>query len=563
MASIREMLGRFFVGDKVKQLNMAIDILEHENKRSNYLLSPQFLESQLKELDPHLFDFILRQVSSFDTMYSSTMISEQMRVALVNQCRLMNVRDPVTQSIVGMWTDFGFGTKVSIEVMDKDAAKIWEKFWLSPRNRHILGIRNITSLSTVLLTDGELFLVFFIAKQGNPAGECTIGTIPTEQILEIIYDPQSTQSPVYYKRQYTNTDSLPVTMYYKDWLASPEQVIRTRAKIDQTDNTAIYAETQNSQTDVKVIHAAFRPYNNRGYPLMTAGIDWSRAYGHFLEDRAAVAKLVSTYVDKLKIKGGSRAVDAVKARLSSALINPGAALDTNPPPPAASEWVENEAMTRERMPLGTGASDAEKDGSMLLSQATLAGRLFPSYLGAGGQAYRLSSMTTMEKPVMRAFNSYQLFWSSIWEDMSTLVFEAAEDYNGLEFTSYKIRVNTDHIITMDVDQISNFMNAITNGERELIVNPEVATASMNILIKNGLESLGVAYMDTIFDPENLGQTKPSIPRDEGAGLETESFFTGKQKTSLKRGDGLMMNTLPQSSRMRLLSIMQNLQKRNG
>ena len=71
--------------------------------------------------------------------------------------------------------DYGFGLNVGIVPKDETAREPWGEFWTANRNRAILNIRNQYKLSDRLLTDGELFLLFFVARDG---GLATIRTIP-------------------------------------------------------------------------------------------------------------------------------------------------------------------------------------------------------------------------------------------------------------------------------------------------------------------------------------------------------------------------------------------------
>jgi hypothetical protein len=230
------------------------------------------------------------------------------------------------------------------------------------------------------------------------------------------------------------------------------------------------------------------------------------AYADFLQDRAAVARAVSQYVDKLTVHGGQRAIDLVKSRLQSSLAT-GDSFDRNPRPASGSDWLQNEAINRERMPLTTGASDAATDGGMLLGQAGLAGRVYPHWLGRG-ETYRLATASAMESPVMRAFNRYQKFWSDVWQNMATHVLTQYEIANKTIFETKAVDADTDALTTIDMQALKSAINGFTDMyDRGLIasgVAPEMAEALLRIVA----QSVGVSDIQDIFDAE------PKSPDEE-------------------------------------------------
>lgn len=538
----RETINNILFKKEIERVESLVSALE-EASRQPYLLTNESLYRQLKEVDSNFADFVVRMMRYSDSSsLSNVYMSEEARKASVNDSRTMFVWDAVVQTIIGLWTDFGFGTRVDITPVDEQGRKVWSEFWSAARNRHILGERNIHNLSNQLLTDGELFVTVFASRID---GLCTIGVVKTEEITEILYDPDSSLFPVLFKRMWTTDKHESRTMYYRNWLASEEQVERV-VKYYELDNALlahnIYAG--DTGTDVVMMQVAFRPYNGRGYPLMTAGIAWARVYKQFLQDRTAVSKAVATFVDKLRIKGGSRAIETVKLRLQSALTGANTFLDTNPPPAAGSEWVENESIVRERMPLGTSAGDAEKDGSMFIGQAGLAGRIYPHYLGYG-PTYRLATATAMEKPVFRAFNAYQLFWSSVWEDLVSIVFMMAEKYSSVKIRTYEVKINLDRIINLDIEQIATLMNSVNACAINAVIPQETAAKIIVELSKAGMDAVGVTDVGNIFnEDEMMKQIAKNQKNDdeidnppstqEGVGKEYEDFFMRQFQIGQKR-----------------------------
>jgi hypothetical protein len=314
---------------------------------------------------------------------------------------------------------------------------------------------------------------------------------------------------VFYRREYSVTgEGESSVTYFQDWRAEPGTIERTKKRTDFSDGK--FASELNEATEVLAMLVAHGAKKIRGWPLMSTGIPWSIAYRDFLQDRAAINRAVGTYVDKIKVQGGQRAIDTIQARLQSALAIGGAA-ETNPPPSAGSTWLENDAVDRQRMPLGTGAGDAEIDSAAILGQAGLAGRVYPHWLGRG-EAFRLATATAMEQPTMRAFNRYQTFWSSIWEDMVRIVLQADEKYGSKQkFETYDADIQSDNIIQLSINDIKMAIDGLAMLADRGLVDSVVAGSIAEQYNRASLQTMGVRDVDDILNPED--QPMPELPKE--------------------------------------------------
>lgn len=493
MPTLRERIASFMYGDKIRRAETVANAFIDAYHRLPYSNSPEQLIEQLREVDSEYLDLIIRQIRNAET---TTDTSESVRLGTVKECRNLHLFDPVSLNIVDLWTDYGFGSVIDITPDDEQAIEVWDEFWKANRNSQILGDREVFNLSTSLLTDGEFFFAYFISRMD---GDVTLRMIPTEQIKEVITDPDDSYTILYYKREYVGADNAYQTVYYKDWEASDADLRRA-----VLPTGAIKADEVKSNlttgTDVVMMQVAHRERNGRGWPLMTAGASWSRAYRNFLQDRAAVSRAVAMYVDKLNVKGSSRTVDMIKARLESSLVSGSGGWDTNPPPVAGSSWIQNDAIDRQRMPLTTGAGDAEKDGAPLLAQAGLAGRVFPHYLGRG-ESFRLATATAMEVPVLRAFTRYKLFWSSVWRDMVDIVLTAKETYGGMTFETHDATVNTDAILQLSIGDVSMLAGNLKDFATLGLIDGEEAQMVARKLIQTGMQAIGISAAGELLPDE--------------------------------------------------------------
>jgi hypothetical protein len=449
----------------------------------------KFLESasDFVEWDTQLADLIVRRMRNQDVR--KIQLDDQTRMMVVDESRRLYVWDVITQYIVELWTDYGFGQKPDIVPRSEQVRNMWNEFWEAPENQYIFNERKLNELSNKLQIDGEYWFVQFISEID---GTSILRIIETDDIKKIYYEQEDPAVPVYYKREWWSGQfgSEKHTLYYRDYRATESQVASVKEQIVDEDPNAEFAENK-PDTDVQVFHVKFREIEGRGWPFLTAGFAWSRGYKGFLEDRATINKAAAAVVEKVKVQGGQRMVDAVKQRLQSSLVNGSNRVEKNPPPASGSIWVENQALDREWMSRPTNAADAEKDGVAMLAQVALSGKVYPHYLGRG-EYYRLATATAMEGPTLKSFQRYQSFWSSVWRTLVHMVADAKLKYDPsvTQIDNYEVDVNTDRIIDTDVKEIDEIMLAINDGAEKGTVDLETAQRAQLSLIKMALQTVG-------------------------------------------------------------------------
>lgn len=534
-ATLKEAVARVVMGDRLKELKRTTNLVIDFYERRQYIRTPEQFMETMSEVDPRLVDLMLRRINQGTGFLDYT--NETIRREIVTESREAYVWDPVTGRIVDLYTDFGFAINIEIVPQDSAAIEPWGEFFTATRNSAVLGTRSISILSQEVLTAGELFFVMFISKTD---GQSTLRYIKTEEIVEIITLPDDGGIPLFYIREYSPSEgSVPIKVAYPDWRATPAELLKAKLpddiKLAHKERTVSLGNDTQAGTDVKMLHAAHRVKSGslRGFPLMTAGVDWARAYRNFLQDRAAVARAVATFVDKLSTKGGSRAKDQLIATLQSGLVgNPSRGYDDNPPPAAGSTWVDNEQLTRDRMPLTTGAGDAEKDGSGLLGQAGLAGGVYLHWLGRG-PSYRLATATAMELPVLRAFNRYQLFWSSVWSDIGKIVLTAQELYNRASYKTKEVDVNLDPVIQIAIEEIAKTGDMLTDMVDRGMISVKQSIPIAVQLLRISLGKIGVTDTTKMLDIKAERETGGAMQTKEDAAWKSMSLFCEKCNRDIK------------------------------
>lgn len=504
--SIRTRIAEFLLKEHTQKYQQAASIFMEAYERGPLILTPENMLRRLSELDSRLVDMLVRQM---DTQYGPGgwhyEPNEQDRVRVVDLSRRLYDNDPITQTVIDTWTDFAFGMAVEVVPKDEGAQAAWDEFIQADRNAYVLGADNIQENSTQVLKDGDMLFLFFISTM---TGQVTVRTVPTQELKGgpkgdgLITHPEDARIVLYYRREYLpgGTGAVPSVIYYRDWRATDAQL--STANLKFVDGALADTLPGNQFTDgtaktvVKAMFVAPRPYGRRGKPLLMAGFDWSIAYRDFMQDRLAISKAISTYVDKIKVKGGSRVIDAIQARLESSLTQSGQGWDRNPPPTAGSTWLENEALERSRFNLTTGAVDAEKDGAKFLSMAGMSARIYPHWLGQG-EAFRLATASAMEMPTLKAFKRYQLFWKAQFEHMAKIVLQAAEDYGSESFSTYEVTVSLDPILTPDYKAVLALMTGIREAVSNGLLDAQTGDELTRILLELAMQNLGVKELELL------------------------------------------------------------------
>lgn len=515
--TLRERIGSAILGQDLNRARILQDVAEEFSMLVRYepIIAPEVALSRMAELDPRMVD-MFRMLTNYEIVGSfgqADFNTESVRKGSVNEANVMYDTDVLTQYMVNLWTDFGFGLSLEIIPRDDAAQEVWDEFWHADRNAVVLGERVLHDLSNSVLNDGE---VFFSITVSTFDGKATIRTVPSLEIAEIIYDPDDSTTPVFYKRVYNPDDpDAPSVIYYPDWRASEEVQKRTQAKIDTLNDREVMASDVNAQTIVGMVAAQHRKRYGRGWPLLRTGFSWSRGYKKFAQDRLAVEAAAAAYLDKVKGKGGSRAIDAMRRQLESTLTNANSFTERNPSPAAGSTWIENDAVERTRLQQGTGAADADTDANIVLAMVGLSGSIYPHYLGKG-DAFRLATTSSMEAPAFRSFNRYRNFWASVWADITKFVITQANLYGEYknQIEDMDVDVAQDAILSQTEASVAGLANVVTTAFEKGVLDPSVAQAVMTQVLKTALAALGIRNVDDIMTPPPAPPVPPTPEGEE-------------------------------------------------
>ncbi len=433
------------------------------------------LESKLREYGVGMADLELARddvgwmklgFSEQDSMFDTN------RVETVRRARAYYYRDPLSKQAIRLWTDYALGRGINWKAKEDNAREVLHEFWNAPVNEPILSNQGQTKSSDKVLTDGEIFFVFFMG-----AGPVKIRRIDPLEITEIITDPDDIETKKLYKREWTTRQGKSNTKYYRDW-----------ANEDKDGEWPdMSGGMQSATADGIVYHVPFRTLGLRGVSLLFGGMDWSKAHRKFLEARASITQAMARFAWKAKIKGTPAQVSAERSRWQSTLATTGQ--ETNPPPAPGATFVENEGYDLTPIKTETGAGAAKIDANMLLQMFGTAVGIFPHYFGAG-EAFRLATATAMERPMRVQFEAYQQLWADVYDNIFDFVMADANIPEKDRF----VDIDFPPIVEKDANEkIKSILEIVQ-------VMPDLDVVEMRKLI---LTSLGINNPDEV-----LGNIKP-------------------------------------------------------
>ena len=518
------------------------------------------VQARLREMNPDSLRW-LQQLQGWETlgsgMGSAYSGDERDRLRGVNSSRWAFDHLILIDRMVNMWTDFAFGQNVSVSIKDPEgnacdeAMDCWDDFWTSRENSYILSPSRLYKLSNKLLLDGELFWPFYVSTID---GSVQIRQLDTTQITTIISEPEDDSTIIGYERQSVNSsETSPVTRYYRDWRWEPERLANVLQTMDMSalSRGGILAAGENEATDVIMMHVAWKGQGTRGWPQFSQAVWWAYMYQQFLLWRLTLDRAVATFWEDIETQGGSRATAYFNTLLQSTLAT-GNSLETNPASPVATPFVHNQGIKRQRMPLGTGAGDAELDGLVLCSYVGLVGGIPPHWLGRPDALQNRATAEELLRPVMRQWARYQLMWSNTWREVVTLVLEAGAMYprgNGRQYGWPIDELDID--VTMDTP---------TDADFDSMVTALVQFAQSDILSKKDASSVAVRQpqfgftdpqeiLDRMYPEEEESGEEPEVPETpEPSGAIDMSNLTAEQRAILEAAARLLTNGAYQAQR---------------
>ena len=511
-------LGKWILREDLRQIDNSLNILKEAYLDGPWIMPPSAVVDRLQaEGGPVTVGegWSALQVDLLSQLgyVSGAAGSDYERTLVVQSSRRLWRYDVHTQWAIWLWTYYGFGRQINVTFTEPEDNETFDAFWEADENQPVLGVVALPQLSHRLLVDGEFGLMYFTSSLD---GKTIIRLVMTDDIREIVYDQEDKAVPIFYKISLGDTVG---EVYVADTLHRMLQNANGKEPAyEQLPEGAINGDSLRSYTIASMQLLTFNRkdmFSARGWPLATAGAPWLRTYKAFMEDRATLAAAIAQIAYKAKVKGGSRGVEAVRAKLDS-ILNPAGTGDGSyaPSRAAGGVHVENEAMDLQKLQFGTGASDAKADGEGLLTVASLGLGLFPHYMGAG-DAFRLATATAMEMPLLRQWTAYQDFWSAQFGAVGRYVIWAKDSLGGkaaktASVARTDISVTTDRLLDLDTAELATAVSSLVRDTiipMVGIIPTETVQRLVASIWKMMFQSFGVPNADDLTSDIAFGVTE--------------------------------------------------------
>jgi hypothetical protein len=323
--------------------------------------------------------------------------------------RLYYLKNPICRRLIDVCAAYVFARGVEVTTNDDAANETLKEFF--ERNKTVMGQNALVAQERSKDTDGNLFWVFFADKADK--GLTSIRTIDATEIADIVCNPDDSDEPWYYMRQWdqrnfdqaTGTTAL-VTL--KAWY--PALGFEPDAK-PATINTIPV------MWDKPVLHrktGAVAKWHF-GCPRIYPMLDWAREARRFLEACASVRQSLSQFALTLTTKGGQQALEGVKAQMSTTVGPTAQIWDQNPPAGRGSTFASGPGTKLEAFKT-SGAGFSPEDVRQYKLMCCMVKGVPETFL-ADVSTGNLATATSLDRPTETMFLELQESWR---EDLATI-----------------------------------------------------------------------------------------------------------------------------------------------
>lgn len=325
------------------------------------------------------------------------------------------IKNPLTNHGVEVQGHYVFAQGVSIEGESEEVDKVWKLFWNDPANRaEFTTPAALFQKEIDLQIEGNLFLALFTSIKN---GAVRIRSIPANEIVDIITNPEDDKEPWYYRRRWMER-----SMTSGAWVGTnqrealyPAWNYRPRSKFPAQYGLKIH-------WDAPVYHVKVGGTSSMrfGVPEIYSALDWARAAKKMLENYSTVRSTHARFANALEVKGGKAGVAAAKTKLASTLGDTGDAAETSPSAVAGSTFIGAEGYMLNI--LRTGGAQAAPEEARYLFVMTAAGHGLPySILTGDADKSNLATAKSLDRPTELRMLMRQRLWSTVIQDINTYV----------------------------------------------------------------------------------------------------------------------------------------------
>ena len=344
------------------------------------------------------------------------------RTALYDSARLYWLKNPLIRRAELVQALYVFAQGMTVKADHPTVDEALQRFIEDRANYNAFTGHQAWMINEAVVTlSGNLFLSLFT----NPStGRVIIRQIPLYEIVDIITDPEDSNTVWYYKRSYTINEFTPAlgnvspkvaTAYYPDWRYNPDPA-------DRPDTIG----TDKVHWDAPVYHAKVNclPDMKYGVSELYSCLDWAKAYKTHLENGHKIWEALASFAFKMTTKGGAGAIAAAKAKVKSLIGKPDDTSTTPERRPIASTFVSGDSVKLE--PFKTSGMTISMEDARSHRLMVCSGSGIPDHIESGDPSTgNLATSTSMERPLELQFLNRQQFWIDLWQDITEYVIDQA------------------------------------------------------------------------------------------------------------------------------------------
>jgi hypothetical protein len=389
-----------------------------EQELGQYADTVQLLQERLAELELALEDTgWLRVTFGYEREFTREGLRKIIRLA-----RLSFLKNPLINHGVRVQADYVWGQGANIQAKTPSVNDVIQAFLDDRRNSQVLTGHMARLVNEMeLQVHGNIFLALFTDAS---SGFVRVRSIHTDEILDIVCNPEDSKEPWYYKRQWTvyNFDPAsgssvgdPSVAFYPDWTYNPRSKPRTIDGVPVNWDTPIYHVKAGGFSDMRY-----------GVPEIYSALDWARAVKEDLEDYATLRRALARFAWNLTLKGGGpKGVAATKTKLSTTVgQNQGSATEVNPPATKGSTFISTDGAALE--PIKTaGAQPSPEEGARLWLMAAAGMGLPETILAGNADVGNYATAKSLDRPTELKMRNRQTMWADIFADLLNYVIDQA------------------------------------------------------------------------------------------------------------------------------------------
>ena len=441
----------------------------------------EFLRERLADLEMALEDVTYQRLNAeTDREFSREGLRRIMALS-----RLMFLKNPLINRAVTLQSTYVWGQGCTVQSTDETVQAIIDAFWKDDRNEcELTGHQARMMKEQDLQVLGNLFFALFTA----PDGSTVVRTLPAEEVLEIVCNPDDAKEPWFYRRTWTASAldiltgvSTPVTRtaWYPDFRYEPTERPERIGEAPVMWDSPVYHVRVGGLSDMRF-----------GLPETYQAQDWAKAYNVFLENWSTIVQAYARFAFKLTTKGGKAGIAAAKTRFGTTMGVAGSA-ESNPPPQTAAMFIGSEGT--DMQPVKTaGATTSADDARRLLLMVCAAFGMPESFFGDVSVG-NLATAKSLDRPTELKFRDRQMLWADVLTTILKYVVKMSRGVQRID--EVLITVTFPPILEHD---IAEQMGAIVAGAT-LNGSALASTIDRETLSKLVLNALSVPNVQEVLD----------------------------------------------------------------